>query len=353
MFYLGLYTINFYVLLIFSLVWVLCLRFFATSYSSRLVLTLDVLLILGLALIVSYDISVRPIDHYGDTFAYYQFYEDLVAGIVGPFDKAFVYLAKFLVYLESPYIVFFWVVPFFLMVSYYVLAIVFFNKQSAWPVILIVVLVVSPFFLSLSANIIRQGMAIVFLTLSISMVLRQKKRISWCMFVIAFLFHKSVLICLPFMLWAPQLSRLPMFSVFCTWMIVSVASFGGWFAALSTFIFNKLSEQGVSINYSDLDDVSYETGFRWDFWFFSSLPLIVLYVYKKIVLEASFKGVAFMTFLTYLGVVHIGMLDVAYNDRFGIYAWYYYPFLIVLILRVAAANMVNGYKIRLNKFNFV
>ena len=92
MLYLSLYTAKVYFVLTVVIIWVVTLRVFVKIYLPKQVFFLDTVFVLLLALMVSYDISTRPINMEGDTLAYHDFYIDLVNGIIGPFDPAFLYL---------------------------------------------------------------------------------------------------------------------------------------------------------------------------------------------------------------------------------------------------------------------
>ena len=346
MLYLSLYTAKVYFVLTVVIIWVVTLRVFVKIYLPKQVFFLDTVFVLLLALMVSYDISTRPINMEGDTLAYHDFYIDLVNGIIGPFDPAFLYLSGSLVYFEMTYVALFWLVPFFLIISYFLIASTFFGKASVLPVSLVACLTLFPFFFSLSANVIRQGFAVILLTFALSMLYGGKRWWAFCFLLFAVLFDKSALICLPLILWNAKLSNISFSRLFKIWSLVSIVSYLGWFSMLSNFVFSQLSLLGIALNYSQSEGSVYVAGFRWDFWLFSSFPIVCMYLYKKIVAEPVLKEENFMAFVASLGILHIALLDVTYNDRFGVYGWFYYPILTVFVLRSIVGNLIYGFKVR-------
>ncbi|MNV78104.1 hypothetical protein D3C71_1715750 [compost metagenome] len=131
------------------------------------------------------------------------------------------------------------------------------------------------------------------------------------------------------------------FSVVIFWLLVSMASYFKVFSLLVSMLFELLSGYGLSINYTDVDNIDYLTGFRWDFWAFSSFSIVLLIVLK--LLERGRTNETYIFYIcAFLSCLHIAMFDVAYNDRFGIYAWIFYPLEIGYIIRLACASLAAG-----------
>lgn len=344
MLYMSLYSGKIFFVLMLVMAWALCLRFYVRDVSEQIAFYIDMLLMFVLSLMISYDIRVRPIDILGDTFAYYDFYLDLEGGVVGPFDKGFVYLSKALVFLDMAYTVLFLLVPLCLMSSYYCLSVIVFGRRSFIPLLLIICLALYPFFFSLAANILRQGVAIAVLNFSLSMLLMHGRIKAWLLFFLAFLLHKSSVVFAPIIFFYKRLSRCSVITLLWLWFFVSLASYFGLFRNISQIAFSHLSALGLSINYSDIDASEYLSGFRWDFWFFSSFPVVCLSLYTLVSNKEDPLKSGFMNVSCLLGIFHIMLLDIAYSDRFGVYAWIYYPILMAILLRAAALNVLSGYK---------
>lgn len=331
--YIHLYSISVYVALVLILSGFFLKKIYHNVLRQKTVFLLEVSALILLAGIVSYDMSVRPNSTVGDTSAYYDFYRELaVYGTDDGLEPAFVLLAKILIYLDFTHVSLFRVVPFIILVSYYVLAKIIVGKNSFIPLLLVSILVFYPFFWSFSANIIRQGFAVSFLSLSFSALLLGRQWVACVCLVLACLFHKSAFIFLPFIVFLPQFKNFPFFKVLTVWAIVSLLSYFGVFARLSAFIFGQLAVHNIAANYSDLPAGAYPTGFRWRFWLLSSFPVMCLYLYVRISVAPSVRAITFINCMAFLGCVHIAFFDISYNDRFGIYAWFYYPIIVALVV---------------------
>lgn len=345
--YIDLYTVNVYSALLLLVVWAFLGRIYLGPSAQRYAYFFECGAVLVLAGMISYDLSLRPISILGDTIAYYNFYQDLLCGFEGGFEAAFSFLAKTLIFFEMTHVALFWLVPFSIIVSFFVLTVVVFGKKSLLPVVLVSLLMFYPFFFSLAVNVIRQGFAVAFLTMSLSMLWLDKKWASCLFLVLAFSFHKSALIFLPLVIWTPLFTRASFLKVLGAWVVVSLLSFVGVLSHISAFVFGQLSAFDISANYSNLKIDTYPVGFRWEFWLFSSLPIICIYLYMKFVDSPLEKAVEFMNFIAFLGLVHIALLDVAYNDRFGIYGWFYYPIVIAFAMRAIIDRTLRACKTRL------
>ncbi len=344
--YVGLYTIKVYVVLMLIWLGIFLKHEYSVSLHRRVVCSCEVGILLILAGVVAYDLSIRPISTVGDTSAYFDFYRDLAAcGFDDGLEAAFILLSKFLIYSDFTYTALFWIVPFVVILSYYVLAKVVFGKESIVPVILVSVLIFYPFFWSFSANILRQGFAVSFLSLSFSALLLGRQWVACLCLVLACLFHKSALIFLPCVIFLPMFASISFFKVCAMWVVVSLLSFTGMFSALLGFIFGQLAEFNIAANYSNFAEEAYVTGFRWKFWLFSSFPVMCILLYMKISVMPSDKAKTFINFIAFLGVVHIALFDIAFNDRFGIYAWFYYPVIVALIVRVLVERLRGTHKV--------
>lgn len=344
--YINFYSIDVYVALVLMLSGFIFNKIHCEVLSQKTVLLFEVSALVLLAGVVSYDLSLRPNSTIGDTSAYYDFYRELALyGADDGLEPAFVFLAKFLIYFDFTHLALFRIAPFIIAVSYYVLAKIIFGKNSFAPLLLVSFLVFYPFFWSFSANILRQGFAVSFLSLSFSALLLGRQWVACVCLVLACLFHKSALIFLPCVIFLPLFVNISFFKVFAAWIVVSLLSFTGMFNALSAFIFGQLAEFNIAANYSNFAEAAYVTGFRWKFWLFSSFPVMCILLYMKILVMPSDKAKTFINFIAFLGIVHIALFDIAFNDRFGIYAWFYYPVIVALIVRVLVERLRGTHKV--------
>ncbi len=162
MLYLTLYDDVFFVVL------TLLLTFAAVKFRLRnipnyhLVAFFEAFLILLVTLLASWFISTRPAEIEGDTSVYLDFYETVVNGTGHPFaifEPGFAVITLFLSEMGLDLRVLFFVVPLLLSLSYHRLAVRVFGIRSSMTVMVFACILIYPFFLSLTANVIRQGLA--------------------------------------------------------------------------------------------------------------------------------------------------------------------------------------------------
>lgn len=301
-------------------------------------------LVFSVIVIASFYISTRPFDMEGDTAVYINFFNDFNAGLENPFqtfEPGFIGLVRFFGYLGLDYQSFFYVVAFLFLWSYYFLIKSVFGRRSVWTLYVFGFLLFYPFFFSLTANIIRQGFALSFINIALACSVGGYWLRGSILTVCAALFHKSSIVYFPFFLFRRLILKFGVYSVVALWLVVSLASYLKLFNLIVVLLFDFMSGYGLVINYSDVDNIDYMTGFRWDFWLFSSLAVFLLVALK--VLGCLSKKEAYIFYVcAYLSCLHIAMFDVAYNDRFGIYSWIFYPLELGYVLRAVGENVING-----------
>lgn len=291
-------------------------------------------------MVVAYYIGTRPDNTVGDTETYVSFYTDLMQGSSNNFDIGFVVISQWFVFLGLSYISLFVLVPFLLLVSYYRLCLALFGYKSSAPLIIIALFIFYPFFLSLSANVIRQGYAVVIINVGLAAAINNKYKKSLASSFCAILFHKSSIIIFPLLLFKRYIEKISFRKVMVIWMLVSAASYLGVFKNLISYFFGVLSNEMLLIDYSANPTLDYQVGFRVDFWLFSSLSIFFLGALKALGKADQGEGFLFCM-ISFLSIFHIAMFDIAFNDRFGIYAWVFYPLEAIYLVRIYGFNFVH------------
>lgn len=354
MLYLTLYDDVFFVVL------TLLLTFAAVKFRLRnipnyhLVAFFEAFLILLVTLLASWFISTRPAEIEGDTSVYLDFYETVVNGTGHPFaifEPGFAVITLFLSEMGLDLRVLFFVVPLLLSLSYHRLAVRVFGIRSSMTVMVFACILIYPFFLSLTANVIRQGLAMALVLLAISRLLGGQKWRPRLLALVSLVFHKSTVILLPWVFFRRTTAKLPVSLLLLVWILVSACSVFGIFKSLATLLFDQLAAMGVSINYGDTSAIDYQTGFRLSFWLFSSCSIFFLLCMKAVGFTDR-RMMMLFKMSAYFGIVHILTFDVAYNDRFGLYVWMLYPiqaFYLArcVLVRLSRATTYNRAPVRL------
>lgn len=333
--YITLYDDFFYVLLV-SLFVFACIKYLVRKAPSLNLLLFFELILVSLAMIsAAWGISGRPSDIEGDTAVYLDFFETMKAGGDNPFstfEPGFVLLTRLVAMSGLDSRVLFFLVPVLLGLSYHRLASSIFGARSALTVLAFAGLLVYPFFFSLTANVIRQGVAMALVFYTMLKLLDGHPGRARLAAVSGLFFHRSSIILLPWAFLRKTCERIPLWLIILIWMVVSAASYLSVFKTLTILVFEQLSMIGLSVNYSDTENIDYETGFRWSFWLFSSFSIVLLCALRALGYYWDRVGLIFKM-SCYFGIVHIITFDLAYNDRFGLYVWMLYPIQLLYLSR--------------------
>jgi hypothetical protein len=342
--YLSLYGVEIY-FVITCLVFLIGAKALLHARVSGSVLYIVELIVLLVSMsVVAYDIAERPYGIEGDTAVYIDFFNDISMGRDNPFstfDVGFVGVVKAFCMLELPYNALFFMITFLFLGSYYLLAVAMLGRRSCLPLIVFALLLFYPFFYSLTANIIRQGFSLCFINFALIAGVNDQRRKMMFSSVLATLFHKSSIIFLPFFLFKKYIQKMNVLTLVVVWLVVTSASYLKLFSFLAASLFDVLSGYGLVVNYTDADNIDYAIGFRWDFWLFSSLSIFFMLCLKFLGLLRKDEVYIFYV-CAFLACVHIAMFDVAYNDRFGIYSWIFYPLEVIYILRAVLLNLAEN-----------
>lgn len=314
------------------------------SRDNKLLMYTEYGLMMLASVSVAWDIAQRPISTAGDTATYWQYYEGLLAHIpspVGTFEPGFTLLARILSAVDLPVTALFFLAPVMLILAYHQLAVSIFGRFSAITVVSVICLIAFPFFLSLSANVIRQGIATALILWAVSSIVAHQQKRSYVIAILSVLCHRSSVIILPFIVFGQRIAKLSLTTIVIAWFGVTLASYAGVFQKLSQYLFGLLASRGLSVDYSAVSVIDYVTGFRWDFWVFSSVSIVFLVLYELLGGKRDSDSIIFKIGC-YFSIIHIALFSVAYNDRFGIYAWILYPLESLFLMRMCT-NRVLGY----------
>jgi len=295
--------------------------------------------------VASYDISNRPSDVPGDTAVYINFFNDFTSGLENPFqtfEPGFIHLVKLFGYLGFDHHAFFYCITFAFLWSYYFLIKAVFGRDSSWVLFVFGAVLYYPFFFSLSANVVRQCLALCFINIALCFIIKGRRGGSVLSSLFAVLFHKSSIVYFPFFVVQRLVLKSGVLGVVVLWVAVSLASYFKLFSLLVSVLFAVLSAYGLVINYSEAEGIDYLTGFRLDFWAFSSISIMLIVTLKLLGGELHKREAYIFYICAFLSCLHIAMFDVAYNDRFGIYSWIFYPLELAYVMRAVSKNFYEG-----------
>lgn len=206
------------------------------------------------------------------------------------------------------------------------------NKYLSSTKLLIALFFFISFFVTYNAgaNVLRQGIAIPLAFIAGSFYLQRSYFISMVLFFIASTFHTTSLIVLLSFLISYRFVSIKYY--FLAFLLITILSFLDVFAKFITVI------PGVDDSYSHILNATekYEVGFRFEFWVFTSIPIMLYFLLNN---DGKVKNdLLFKIYLTFSGIF-VAAFSIPYSDRFGLYAW---MFMIILI-----PNLIGNYKFRL------
>jgi len=342
--YIALYS-DYLLMLLMSLIVLSYIKFHLRKMENyRIMWIVEMVSMAAIMLTAAWSISNRPGDIEGDTAVYLDFFETIAIGQSNPFptlEPGFIWLSTLLTTIGAHARVLFFLVPVLLSLSYQRLAIKVFGARSAMTLLTFAALLVYPFFLSLTANVIRQGIAMALVLYAITSMIEERPGTARAASVAALLFHRSSIIVLPWVFFRKACERIPLWGLLAIWLLVSVASYFSMFKMFATLVFDQLSAFGLSVNYADAASIDYQTGFRFSFWLFSSISVVFICAVKLLGYYHSRVTLLFKL-SCYFGIIHISMFDLAYNDRFGLYAWILYPIQILFLLRCLLIRLTQS-----------
>lgn len=335
MVYLTLYNDYFFMLLMSLLVFACAKFMMRKAHSFALVMLVEFALVVAVVVVAAWGISERPGNTEGDTAVYLDFFDTIDAGGDDPFttfEPGFIWLITALSRVGLDARALFFLVPVVVAGGYHHLAMRIFGPRSSMTVLVFALILVYPFFLSLTANVIRQGLAMALVFYAMAGLVEGRSLRAKAGMLASLLFHRSTVILLPWVFFRRTCQRIPLWMIVMIWAAVSLCSYFSMFKLLATLVFDQLSAFGLSVNYGDTSHIDYLTGFRLNFWLFSSVSVVLLCLLKLLGFYHDRVAVLFKL-SCYFGIVHILTFDLAYNDRFGLYAWMLYPIQVLYLSR--------------------
>lgn len=188
------------------------------------------------------------------------------------------------------------------------------------------------FFKTMGTNTQRQGLAFTVFFCSVTYFINDKKKISYLLFVIAFMFHASIILPIVAFLVSSKIKKLTIpLIVYGVATGLSIINFKIYDILAGIPIVSLLVEERLD-TYTDLSVDNYRVGFRPDFWVFNTVFLIIGYYTYKHLKKNKINKVFYQTvFISYilLSSFFFLMFSARFSDRFGFLAWMFIPFLLL------------------------
>ncbi|MUV03627.1 hypothetical protein GN157_07880 [Flavobacterium rakeshii] len=288
----------------------------------------------------------RSVNVGADTERYVRHYENMIyhGGDVYGSDFGFNILNKLLIYINvSPQYYLFFLSLLFVVPVYYA-----FKKFENVNKVYLLWFFSSLFiFISMSTNVLRQGIGGAFIMLGVSLYLNNKNNSKRFIipFLIAPFFHFSCLLAVFVFFTSKYVSDKIVYLILFLSILLSYLGFN-----LNTLLVNLPIVGGLFLDRMDgyLNDniKGYKTGFRIDFLIFNLFFIILGYYISRLKgVSDRYKKYNFVyRVYVLLTSYFIMMFNIPFSDRFGILSWIFIPFLIYPIYEM---NNLQYYKLKL------
>lgn len=189
------------------------------------------------------------------------------------------------------------------------------------------------FFLSMSINVIRQGVSLSILLFSYTLWVERKSNL-WVLFFVflALAFHLTSIIPILIFIVSIFFSRYKYFNflvlIYFFMILVSYLNYG--FLNISPLFLDFLGEDKRAGYFTD-DDYGYQVGFKLQFVIFNTFFLLLsLYVKNK--LKGDFLEKKYTQLVCYYilsSIILFMAFQLPFSDRWGLFSWIVIPFLVI------------------------
>lgn len=185
-----------------------------------------------------------------------------------------------------------------------------------------------PFFYSITLNVLRQGLAFVFVVYAIDAKLYNKKYLPYVLLLLGALLHYP---CFLYVLCFIALEFRPKYTTMLwAWFFTVLLASLGWLEKI-VFLFLKLvvgSNQYFSRYLDSSIDAGYVTGFKLHFVIVSAVP-IAYYFFIKQYQSANLVRVTYVfTLYLTMNIFYLCIVGIPYNDRVAMASWLLIPLMI-------------------------
>jgi hypothetical protein len=282
------------------------------------------LLFLSFFLII---IATRNLEHPGDTKTYLQLFSDISEfnnfSYINKFRIELLFLLTldfFSIFTDSHRVVLF-LLSLIFVILWYVLFLLCLKGEKLFICVFIFISLFCSY--NLGANIIRQGIALPIVYMSVVFLFKGKNLLSLLLLCIGVLFHKAVILVFISALISKYIKKTTFLHF--TFFALSLISLIGIFnAELIKYVINTYTSYSHIV--SEYASERYQTGFRASFWLFSFLPVLAFFLVDKTTI-GFVESKLYVTYLI-LACMFVVAFSIPFSDRVGVLSWSIIPVLL-------------------------
>lgn len=218
------------------------------------------------------------------------------------------------------YQVWFYLTAFIYVGNYYLTA---YRLSKDYTYVLILMMLCNFQFFGYGQNTIRAGLAASFVILGLSFFKKPLLMLLFCM--VGYFIHSSMIIPISAMACAFVFRKSKVYVAL--WLMIIVYSYLGN-SGIEKMFAGLTDETHAGYLLVDAAKTRYKVGFRWDFLLYSTLPVIIGYIYiYKLKFESAFYSFIYNTYLV-ANSFWILVIRANFTDRFAYLSWFLFPLLL-------------------------
>lgn len=204
------------------------------------------------------------------------------------------------------------------------------------------------FYQSLSINVIRQGVSLVFILLAYSYFINKDSKLKILVSIFLSLsFHAtSIVPLLIFTFCYTTLNYIKIhyyYFIYILCIVISYMNYG--LANISPFLVDLIGSDEKRVGYLSGNDFGYDVGFKLQFVLFNTIFLIVALLIRKRILDPKW-GFHYSFLIKYYilaSSVFFMAFQLPFSDRWGLFSWFFIPLFFIPVF--SSKNIKSGIKI--------
>lgn len=190
------------------------------------------------------------------------------------------------------------------------------------------------FSLTLSINVVRQGLSLAFLLLAYSyLISNQSKRKIIIFSIISLFFHLTAIIPIFLFVIATLTKRLNLNLFVCLYFIGVLLAYLNYGILDHTSFLSEILQNDKRLSYVTTINHHYIVGFKFQFVIFNTIFLIIsLYIFKVFQLGSIYKtGIIYYILSSFMFFM---AFQLSFSDRWGLFSWIFLPVLLVPLFSI-------------------
>ena len=189
-----------------------------------------------------------------------------------------------------------------------------------------------PFFYSITLNVLRQGVAFVFVIYAVDRYLCGERKSAYLLALTGVAFHYvTIIYFIAFLFGDLKIRTLLIFWLGCVFLAMTGAV--GYFFTFLEKLMNSFGVNDYYLSYfNGVMSSEYVTGFKPEFFLASITPIFCVYLFMWLGFDISKNNLRLLKIYIIIHSLYFLFTELPYNDRFAIASWLFIPYIITNII---------------------